>query len=353
MRLGPYIVAAACLLAGGVLLAGCGSGSDSTEATSATAENRPAPPKSEFPQADGRSLSDLLDAAEPTELTVSPQAMVFYTGRNRFPFGVVRKDHTTVTDAEVALYFAPVPEVNKNIEKAKAKGAAARAIIKAREEPATGPFPARIESLETKPAFRAKTTRDDPDAASAVYVADINFPKDGEWLIAAVIKEGDKVTSTLLRSVIVGSFKRMPKVGEKAPLIHTPTPADVGGDLSKLTTRIPPDTQNQVDYADAFGKEPIVLLFATPQFCQSRVCGPVVDVAEQVKHENEGKAAFIHMEIFKDNDPANGPNPQVRAFRLPSEPWMFAIDKDGYIRDAIEGAFGVDALTEALEKVTK
>jgi hypothetical protein len=350
MRLGPQISAAACLLAGAVLLAGCGSGGDSTEATSASVENRPAPPKSEFPQANGRSLQDVIDAAEATELSFSPQAMVFYPGRNRFPFGVSQKDQSTVPDAEVALYFAPVPEVDKEIEAAKAKGAAARAKKKALEEPATGPFPAKIESLETKPAFQAKSTSDDPDAASAVYVSEIDFPTDGEWQIAAVIREGDGLAATLLPGVSVGTFSRMPRVGDPAPLIHTPTPADVGGDLSKLTTRIPPDTQNQVDYADALGKEPIVLLFATPKFCQSRVCGPVVDVAEQVKHENEGKAAFIHMEIFKDNKPPT-PNAQVRAFRLPSEPWMFAIDKDGYIRDAIEGAFGVDALTEAMKKV--
>jgi hypothetical protein len=258
-----------------------------------------------------------------------------------------------VTNAEVALYFAPVPEVTQNLERAKAKGAAARARLKALEEPAVGPFPAKIESLETKPAFEATSTRADPYAVSAVYVAEIDFPTEGEWRIAAVIKEGDQLSATVLPGVIVGAFKRMPKVGERAPLIHTPTAADVGGDLSKLSTRIPPDTQNQVDYADAYGREPIVLLFATPKFCQSRVCGPVVDVAEQVKHENEGKAAFIHMEIFRGNDPAKGPNAQVRAFRLPSEPWMFAIDKDGYIRDAIEGAFGVEALTEALEKVAK
>lgn len=352
MRLGPQISAAACLIAGAVLLAGCGSG-DSTETTSASAENRPAPPKSEFPQANGRSMSEVLEPAGPTELVLSPEAMVFYKGMNRFPFTVLRKDKSTVTDAEVALYFAPVPEVTQNLERAKAKGAAARARLKALEEPAVGPFPAKIESLETKPAFEATSTRADPYAVSAVYVSEIDFPTEGEWRIAAVIKEGGQLSATVLPGVIVGAFKRMPKVGDRAPLIHTPTAADVGGDLSKLSTRIPPDTQNQVDYADAFGREPIVLLFATPKFCQSRVCGPVVDVAEQVKHENEGKAAFIHMEIFKGNDPAKGPNTQVRAFRLPSEPWMFAIDKDGYIRDAIEGAFGVEALTEALEKVAK
>jgi hypothetical protein len=161
------------------------------------------------------------------------------------------------------------------------------------------------------------------------------------------------LSATLLPSALVGAVKRVPRVGEKAPLIHTPTPADVGGDLSKLTTRIPPDTQNQVDYADAYGKEPIVLLFATPQFCQSRVCGPVVDVAEQVKQVYGDKAAFIHMEIYQDNDPANPVNEQVQAFHLPTEPWLFAIEKDGTIGEVLQGAFGVDALTEAVEKVAE
>ena len=64
------------------------------------------------------------------------------------------------------------------------------------------------------------------------------------------------------------------------------------------------------------GKEPIFLLFATPQFCQSRVCGPVVDVAEQVKDQFDDKAAFIHMEIYNDKNPSNlTVLPQVRAFR--------------------------------------
>ena len=152
-----------------------------------------------------------------------------------------------------------------------------------------------------------------------------------------------KLTATLLPSAEVGEFTQIPQAGQKAPMIHTPTAADVGGDLSKITTRIPPDTQNKVDYADVLGKEPIVLLFATPQFCQSRVCGPVVDVAEQAKQQYGDKAAFIHMEIYNDNDPSKDVRPQVRAFHLPSEPWLFAIDREGVVSDAIEGAFGVEA----------
>jgi hypothetical protein len=352
MRPGPYIRAFACLLAGAALLAGCGSG-DSTDSSTVSAESRPAPPRSDFPAPEGRSLTETLEGAEPSELVVAPAASVFYKGENRFPFGVFQKDRTPVNDAEVAIYFAPVPEVNPKAEKEGAKGADARAQKKALEEPASGPFPASVESLMTKPAFRAATTTDDPDAASAVYSTQIDFPNDGEWLIAAVIKEGGKLSATVLPSVVVGRFNRVPRVGEQAPKIHTPTAEDVGGDVEQITTRIPPDTQNRVDYADALGKEPIILLFATPQFCQSRVCGPVVDVAEQVKQLYGDKAAFIHMEIFKDNDPGKGPNQQVRAFHLPSEPWLFAIDKNGTVGEVIEGAFGVDALTEAVEKVTE
>ena len=352
MRRRTLICAFACLLAAGALLAGCGS-SDSTGSTSTGApENRPAPPKSAFPAAGGRSLSKVLDQAKPASVVVSPAGAVFYKGENRFPFGVFEKDRTAVNDAEVALYFAPVPELSKKVEKPGAKGAEARAQEKALEEPAVGPFPASIETLATQPAFRAQTTVDDPNAASVVYSTEVDFPSDGQWRIAAVIREGDELTATLLPSVNVGEYKRVPRAGQQAPLIHTPTPADVGGDMSKITTRIPPDTQNKVDYADVLGKEPIILLFATPQFCQSRVCGPVVDVAEQVKQLDGDKAAFIHMEIYENNEPPK-PNEQVRAFHLPTEPWLFAIEKDGTIGEVIQGAFGVDALTAAVEKVAK
>jgi len=353
MCLGPTTRALACLLAACLLLAGCGSG-DSTDSSGASPENRSAPPASDFPATEGRSLTEVLEAAGPSELVVSPAGSIFYKGVNRFPFGVFEKDRTQVNDAEVALYLSPVPKVNPNPEKEGAKGAAARAAEKALEEPATGPFPASVESLATQPAFRAQTTSQDPDAATVVYSTDIDFPSDGEWRIAAVIKEGDQLSATLLPSVLVGAVKRVPRVGEKAPMIHTPTPSDVGGDLSQITTRIPPDTQNKVDYADAYGKEPIILLFATPQFCQSRVCGPVVDVAEQVKQVYGDKAAFIHMEIWEDNDPSTErTRPQVRAFHLPTEPWLFAIEKDGTIGEVLQGAFGVDALTEAVEKVAE
>ena len=343
MRAPRLVCVLGCLPAAALLVSGCGGDSSSTASTAsspATAPSLPAPPTSDFPSAKGKTLREVLKVADgPSELIVSPAAMVFYKGRNRYPFGVFERDRTQVPDAEVALYFAKVPTPGKG---AKPK--------KALDQPAVGPFPASVESLATKPAFRAKTTADDPDAASVVYSTEIDFPGNGEWLIAALVREGDEIKAKVLPSAVVGEFSKIPRAGQPAPKIHTPTAADVGGDLAKITTRIPPDTQNKVDYADVLGKEPIMLLFATPQFCQSRVCGPVVDVAQQLQHEDGDKAAFIHMEIYNENDPSKHARPQVRAFDLPSEPWLFAINSRGIVSSAIEGAIGVERMTAALDK---
>jgi hypothetical protein len=344
-----------CTLAAAALAAGCGGSGSSTSSTEA-ATNRPAPPKSAFPAPEGRTLGELVKASDGrSELVVSPAALVFHRGVNRFPVGVFETDRTQVDDVELALYVAKVPKANGKGSAASAtehqKGSLAQARTQALEEPAMGPYPAAVETLATKPAYRAQTTTADPDAATTVYSTDIDFPGNGEWRVAALIKQGGETKATLLPSAMVGGFPGIPQVGQKAPLIHTPTPADVGGDLSQITTRIPPDTQNRVDYAEALGKEPIVLLFATPQFCQSRVCGPVVDVAEQVKEQYGDDVAFIHMEIYEDNDPSNPARPQVRAFNLPNEPWLFAIDRRGRIQSEIEGAFGVSLLTRTVKEL--
>jgi hypothetical protein len=343
-----------CLLAAGVLLAGCGGSSEEGDSpgAGATAESRPAPPASEFPSAKGLTLRQVLKAADGrTERVVVPAAEVFYPGDNRYPFGVLDRDHGPVEDAEVALYFSKVPEVRPGVKSSSGnRGQVAKAQEQALDRPAVGPFPASIETLATKPAFTSKTSAEDPDAAGVVYWARLEFPREGGWRIAAILKEDGELKGASLPSAVVGEFHRIPRPGERAPSIHTPTAQDVGGDLSKITTRVPPDTQNKVDYAQALGREPIVLLFATPQFCQSRVCGPVVDVAEQAQQEYGDKAAFIHMEIYNDNDPGKGPRPQVRAFHLPTEPYLFTIDRQGVVRDAIEGAFGLKLMHEAVDK---
>ncbi len=148
----------------------------------------------------------------------------------------------------------------------------------------------------------------------------------------------------------VGKHDAVPAVGDKAPSVHTDTAEEVG-DITEIDTRVPPSTMHKDDLADVLGSKPAVLQFATPALCQSRVCGPVVDAAEQVKSEFGDRVAFIHQEVYRDNDVNKGLRPQMLAYKLPTEPWLFVIDKQGKITTVFEGPFSTGELTTAVEQV--
>jgi hypothetical protein len=311
------------LAAGAIALVATGCGGDD----STTEDTVRAPDASAFPTPEGQTLEDIVGDATPTnDLVVSPAGRIFTEGSNRFGFGVFTVDFQQVVDAEVAIYAAPGPDGE-----------------------ARGPFPARVESLETEAAFTAENTAADPDAAKAVYVTDLPLDQPGEWRLAALIKRDGELAAARVPSVVVRKQDPIPGPGDPAPEVHTPT-ADQVANIQEIDTRVPPGTMHDVDLAEVIGKEPVVLLFATPALCQSRVCGPVVDVAEQVKRDRGDEAAFIHMEIFEDNKPPKL-RPQVEAYGLPTEPWLFVIDCDGKVDTRIEGAFSAAELEAAIDRV--
>jgi hypothetical protein len=305
---------------GALLLTGCGGSTDDN------ADRAAADPAS-FPAAKG-SLEQMLSEASSQGPVVSPAGQVYQLGKNRYSFGVFTPGREAITDADVALYAAHGPNGE-----------------------AQGPFPARVESLKTDPAFEAQTTANDPDAATIVYVSDVDFNKSGEWRIVALIKSGDTYEASRVPSAVVGTSTDIPQVGDQAPKVHTLTADDVGGDVGQIDTRVPHDDMHADDLADVLGKKPVVLLFATPALCQSRVCGPVVDEAEQVKSQYGDRVAFIHQEIYNKNQVDAGLRPQVRDYSLRTEPWLFVIDKQGKITTRIEGAFSVGELENAVKQV--
>lgn len=316
----------AALIAMALVASGCGGDGDDPAPTGQAA----APDASEFPDPDGRTLEQIAaDEGAESDLVVAPSGQVFEPGENRLGFGVFTIDREPVSDAEMAIYAA---RPNK---------------------PAVGPFPASVESLDVGAAFRSRSTSTDPDAAKSVYAANVDLEGKGEWRLLALVKQPDGgFAYTPLPSAVVGRFPKVPGPGDPAPVVETLTAADVGGDLTKIDTRQPPSTMHDDNFADVVGKEPVVLLFATPALCSSRVCGPVVDIAEQVKSERGDEAAFIMQEIYKDNSVDEGLREQVKAYDLPSEPWLFVVDSDGKISTAIEGAFSEGELNAALDRVT-
>ena len=93
-----------------------------------------------------------------------------------------------------------------------------------------------------------------------------------------------------------------------------------------------------------------MLGFATPQLCQTRVCGPVVDVMAEVRAQTPG-VEFVAQEIYVDNELRKGFRPQVARWRLRTEPWTFVIDRDGRIAERFEGAVSVRELERAVKKI--
>ncbi len=286
---------AALLLAAAGVLAGCGSGSPEGATTAA-----------------GLTLQKVWD--RPGEnVTVVPGSEDFSAGRVRYSFLVVRKDGQPV--------YRPTAGVT-----------VARGLDQAPFQQVT----ARLEPTTT-----------DPHAVGGIYVADLRLREPGTyWLVAQ--PKGASVQA--LGQVFVRTESASPAIGSPAPRSDTPTLGDAP--IAKLTTKTPPD-RDLLRYSVAksiAAKKPFVVAFATPKYCESRTCGPVVDVVEQVSKERAFRGVrFIHVEIYKNNDPQQGQNRWVRQWRLPSEPWVFLVGADGRIKAKFEGAFSARELRRAVQ----
>ena len=129
----------------------------------------------------------------------------------------------------------------------------------------------------------------------------------------------------------------------------------MGNDLKQLTSAIAPDPafyRTSLAQAITSGK-PTVLVFATPAFCQTRMCGPTYDVVRAVQSKAGDAANFVHVEVYTGlpNPASNGFQLDVamKAFGLTTEPWVFLIDKGGVITWRVEGPVTEEEIEEHLK----
>jgi hypothetical protein len=188
--------------------------------------------------------------------------------------------------------------------------------------------------------------------AQYLYVMHVDAKAPGTLFYVAKPLGGKPIQA--LGSVKVRKRTVAPGVGDRAIASRTPTIRSTRGDLEQLSTSRRPDPElYRVSVAEALAaREPFVLTFATPQFCQTRVCGPVVDVVSATRRRMAGSGVrFIHVEIYEDNTPGKGVNRWVNEWRLPTEPYTFVVDRRGVIRSTFEGAASVGELTTAARQL--
>jgi hypothetical protein len=318
-----------------LVLGACGGGDED-----GGGEGDPAPPPSasDFPSPKGKSMMQLRSGLGPGPV-LAPTVAQLVPGRQRYAFALFTTARKQISGVPVALY-----------------------VQRSGSTKTYGPFPARDMSLKVDPSYESENVARDPDAAKSLYVADIDFPKKpGTFAVMGVAKlDGRLVATDPIGARVLGKDP-VPDVGDEAPPIETPTVGDSA--IEDIDTRTPPDQMHEENFKDVVGKKPAVLLFATPALCQSRVCGPVVDIAEQVKAESKDDVAFIHMEVYRDNTIKPGClegtrpeeeclRPQVLAYRLQTEPWAFVVGADGKVAARLEGAYSKSELEQALKAAT-
>jgi hypothetical protein len=185
-----------------------------------------------------------------------------------------------------------------------------------------------------------------------LWVGKATFDQPGQWK-AVIDVEGGGYDGTVRTVFDVKKEGTTPDIGEKAPIVDTPTASDVA-DLSKITTDPDPSRRfYNLSIAEALeADKPAVIVFATPQFCTSQVCGPtlsiVKDVAREFPHIN-----FVHVEPYDlDKVPEKlEPVPAVTAWGLPSEPWVFVTDQRGRVVAKYEGSVAAAELADQLQSL--
>jgi hypothetical protein len=190
--------------------------------------------------------------------------------------------------------------------------------------------------------------------AQNIYVTSLRTPTPGTYWILAEPIGGKPVQA--LGNVVVRKQAAAPSIGERAIPSRNPTvqPGAGATSVKAATTAEPPDLilLHTTVAAAMAAKRPFVVTFATPLYCQTRTCGPVVQVVESVAKASHGdRVDFIHIEIYKDNDPSKGTNRWVNEWNLQSEPFTFIVDRTGVIRSRLEGAFSAAELEAAVRKV--
>jgi hypothetical protein len=198
-----------------------------------------------------------------------------------------------------------------------------------------------------------------------VYVANVDFPTSGLWGAEFTTEAPGSPAETIRFQFDVQSTPAVVSVGDEAPPSDTPTLADVGGDVTRISTDDDPvPAFYETSIADAVaGRKPFVVVFATPKFCASAQCGPTLDRIKPIAAAHPDMT-FINVEPYQLHDvdgqlqpvtqgdpPKLVTVPAANEWHLLSEPWTFVVGSDGIVSASLEGVVGDEELEAAIAAV--
>lgn len=281
--------------AAGLGLAGCGGGNGRTRTAATTG-------------------ADASGAPAPDELQVIIASAQLVPGTaQRFTLGVLADDEP-LPDAEVSL------RVGRDFGRLGPPVTAVR----------------HSEGIETRPYWLARVDLDAP----------------GDWVVEA--STGGRSGGAAF-TVVDPASTEVPLPGEKMIPVATPTVTDARG-VDPICTRNPPCPFHRLSLDEALrAGKPVAALFATPALCQSRVCGPVLDVLVSQAPTVGDRVSFVHIEVYRSlkvdlGDPA-ALTEGMRAYHLTFEPILFLAGADGTVKERLDGPYDAAECREALARL--
>jgi hypothetical protein len=195
---------------------------------------------------------------------------------------------------------------------------------------------------------------------SGFWATDVDFDNPGKWTALVTVSRGaEDAAINVDFNVVQRGFA--PKIGDQALPADNLTLAQ-NPNIKRISTDPQPDQafyQMTVTQAIA-AQKPFVVVFATPLFCSSQFCGPVLDNVKAVAPDFAGEVNFIHIEPYDLTeegtlvlDAEGGPvvAQPTNDWNLQSEPWVFVVAADGTIAARFESAVSVDELRTAFQQV--
>jgi len=312
---------------------------------------------------DSRSMQTAVESAPFVPVvTNSPNGLG--VGANRIALALQSRDGSLVGNADVSVRIyrlAESPEDAPNVAELVQELALTQRVLDLNEEH-QHTHSTRLDGASSITAIALDAPRPATERQPAhegdlitVYAAVVDFDSSGWWgFVVDVTVDGESYSLPTRRYVLPQTPN--PRVGDAAIASEQRTARDVDGDLEQVSSAMVP-TPELLDQTIAEALEsgrPSVIAFVTPAFCQTRFCGPVLEVVVMpVFAEYGDRVNFLHVEPFDldrlRNEGVYEPVPAVRDWGLETEPFIYVVDADGIVVAALEGITDEAELREAVE----
>jgi hypothetical protein len=258
-------------------------------------------------------------------------------GENRFSLGLLDEEDIPVLDAEVHLRFFDLT----GDEPVLSSEADARFV------------PVELSFIDEQSGKEKRLL-----GSNGVYVTQVRFDTAGAWgvQIDVTLADGRGLEPIPFRFDVLEETME-PAIGDPAPASRQLTLADVD-DVTEIDSSFPSRPHmHEITVADALtAGRPMLVAFATPAFCESRTCGPVMDtVMDPLYEKYSDDAVFIAIEPFQLKELREGidsiPVEATAEWGLRTEPWLFVIDAQGRIVGKFEGIIALDEVETVLVRV--